>query len=333
LRGRAVPAVFESDGPLGAALARRSAPLAADAWRSGGPSTLGPFDRAVLETLGAVVVLPVRRRDALVAIVCLGAKRSGDIYTPTDLTLLGAVARKVSDELERFELADIIERGRIMEGALRRYVPAAVTAQLASGGVEPAEREVSILFVDLRGYTTFAETRPAEDVFRAVNRYTEVVSAIARDRGGMVAEFSGDGMMVVFGAPHALPAKERAAVEAGREIIDAVAALTPDGSSRAPLTVGVGIATGPAFVGDVHSAERLIWTAIGNTVNMAARLQQLTRSMDAAMVIDTPTWQGARYMAADFVRRESTPIRGHAEPHDVWVLASAATSSPGGPSS
>jgi adenylate cyclase len=89
------------------------------------------------------------------------------------------------------------------------------------------------------------------------------------------------------------------------------------------LSVGVGIATGPAFVGDVRSAERRIWTAIGNTVNLAARLQQLTRSLDAAMVIDAPTRHGARYVAADFIARRDTPIRGRTEPADVWVLPAA----------
>jgi class 3 adenylate cyclase len=70
--------------------------------------------------------------------------------------------------------------------------------------------------------------------------------------------------------------------------------------------------------------ERRIWTAIGNTVNLAARLQQLTRSMDAAIAIDGPTWRGARYVAADFVRHARTPIRGRSEPEDVWLLPTAA---------
>jgi class 3 adenylate cyclase len=324
-RGRIVPA-FEPAGPLVAALAHRAAPLVADAWQRGRAGPLAPFDRATLETLGVAVVLPIRRRDELVAFVCLGAKRSGDIYTATDLALLNAVARKISDELIRFDLTDVVQRGRAMEEALRPYVPAAVAGQLASGTpVAAAEHQVSVLFVDIRGYTSFAEARESAEVFTTVSRYAETVSAIARDRGGAVAEFSGDGMMVVFGAPQALATKERAAVEAGREIIDAVSALPPDGPTAPPLSVGVGIATGPAFVGDVRSVDRRIWTAIGDTVNLAARLQQLTRAMDAAMVIDEPTWRGARYVAADFVPHARTVIRGRAEPEDVWVLPAAAT--------
>ena len=138
--GPIVAAALDPTGPLVAAVARRTAPWVTDG-----------------ETPGVAVVLPVRGRDQLVAFVCLGAKRSGDIYTATDLTLLGAVARKVSDELVRFDLTDTVARGRVMEESLRQYVPVAVTSQLASGQrIEPAECEVSVLFVDIRGYTTFA---------------------------------------------------------------------------------------------------------------------------------------------------------------------------------
>jgi class 3 adenylate cyclase len=320
VRGRAVAAPFAATAPLIAGLSRRTALMVAERRRRRTPSIPDPA-AAALETLGAAVVLPIHRRDELVALVILGAKRSGDVYTATDLTLLDAVAEKVSDELIRFDLHDVVSRAHAMEETLRRWVPAAVTSQLAAGGdVEAGEREVSVLFVDIRGYTSFSQARQAEEVFTTVNRYAEAVSAIARDRGGSIAEFSGDGMMVVFGAPQALDGKERLAVEAGRAIVTAVGALRPDGPNGTPLSVGVGIATGRAYVGDVRSAERRIWTAIGNTVNVAARLQQLTRSMDAAIVIDTPTRQAAGAAAADFVRREKTAIRGRSDTSDVWAL-------------
>jgi class 3 adenylate cyclase len=323
-RGRAVPTAFESDGELAAALAHRHAPLVAQAWQQRRMTNLKGIDRAALDTLGVAVVLPVHRRDELVAFVCLGAKRSGDIYTETDLTLLGAVAGKLSDETVHHDLADVVQKGRMMEEQLRRYVPTAITTQLASGEMmQPKECEISVLFVDIRGYTTFAATRQPAEVFAAVNRYAETVSAIARSHGGAVAEFGGDGMMVVFGAPQVLPEKERAAVLAGREIIAAVGGLAPE-HDDAPLSVGVGIATGLAFVGDVRSVERHIWTAIGDTVNLAARLQQLTRTMNAAMVIDAHTHRAAGAAARDFAGHAQTAIRGRAA-EDVWTLAAPNT--------
>jgi adenylate cyclase len=205
-----------------------------------------------------------------------------------------------------------------MQASLRRYVPGAIAEQLA-GGAELAsgEREVTVLFVDIRGYTGLAESRRAEEIFSTVNRYTETVSEIVRRHAGSVVEFNGDGMMAVFGAPRELAHKERAAVEAGREIVAAVGALRVD---DAQLSVGVGIATGEAFVGNIRAVDRMIWSAIGNTTNLAARLQGLTRELDAALVIDAMTWQRAQAAAADFEKRADVPIRGRRETQDVYAL-------------
>ena len=135
-------------------------------------------------------------------------------------------------------------------------------------------------------------------------------------------EFNGDGMMAVFGAPRELAHKERAAVEAGREIVEAVAALRVEDARGGPtkLSVGVGIATGEAFVGNIQAVDRMIWSAIGNTTNLAARLQSLTRDLDASVVIDGETWERARPAAADFDKRLEVQIRGRRESQDVYLL-------------
>ena len=200
-----------------------------------------------------------------------------------------------------------------MQESLRRYVPGAIAEQLASGAdLAPCLREVSVLFVDIRGFSGFAEPRGAEEIFSTLNRYTETVSEIVRRYGGTVVEFNGDGMMAVFGAPREHPHKERAAVAAGREIFAAVDAL-PLASSKNPdvkLSVGLGIATGEAFVGSIRASDRMIWSAVGNTTNLAARLQGLTREFSAALVIDGATWETLGPERVDFVRHAGVEIRG-----------------------
>jgi adenylate cyclase len=210
-----------------------------------------------------------------------------------------------------------------MQASLRRYVPGAIAEQLSSGGeLAEGEREVSVLFVDIRDYTSFSEDRKADEIFSTVNRYTETVSQIVQKHGGVVVEFNGDGMMVVFGAPRELANKERAAVEAGCEIVDAVAALPTDdpASGNAKLAVGLGIATGVAFVGNIQAADRLIWSAIGNTTNLAARLQGLTRDFGATLIIDRTTWEMAQPTAAGFEKRLDVPIRGRSDAQDLFLL-------------
>ncbi len=156
--------------------------------------------------------------------------------------------------------------------------------EVGSMDLEARERAVSVLFWDIRGCTSYAEERRARDVFSTVNRYTERASSIVEKYGGSVVEFHGDGLMAVFGAPQPVADKERAAVLAGRDIIAAVRSLARSGEAPGPaeISVGVGIATGAAFVGNIQAADRLIWTALGNTTNLAARLQAQTSQFTRA---------------------------------------------------
>ncbi|MBI1814784.1 MAG: zinc ribbon domain-containing protein [Deltaproteobacteria bacterium] len=321
VRGRTAPPAFAVQSTLITALQERTAPLAAERWTARQSTSLTPFERAAIETLEVALLVPFRRGADLIAFSCLGPKRSGDIYTPTDLAWLGAVAGKVSDRLLALDATAVAEQARAMQEALRRYVPGAVAARLASGqDIEAGEREVTVLFVDIRGYTGFSEAREAEEIFHTVNRYTEMVSQVVRARGGSVVEFHGDGLLAVFGAPDEMAMKERAAVQVGCEIIAGMAAMAPP-SNRPTLSVGVGIATGPAFVGNIQSSDRFIWTVIGDTVNLAARLQSMTRELNAAVAIDDTTYRRAgRETCAQFVRHADLAIRGRAQAETVYVL-------------
>ena len=284
--------------------------------------TLAPAERAVLEALGAATAVPVRRGHELVAAVFLGAKRSGDVYTPTDLALLGAVADKVSGELLRFDTAVILRQERAMSEGLRRYVPEPVAVRLERGQpIEGGEHDVSVLFVDIWGYSAYSEQQEAGTVFSMVNRYTEAVSAVIQRRGGTVVEFLGDGLMAVFGAPsrcRSTPAK-RSGPRARSSPPSATSRSAPS-EGAAPITAGVGIASGQAFVGNVRTNDRFVYTAVGDVVNLASRLERLTRDLHAAVAIDARTHRTAGESAASFRRHEQVVIRGRAEPVDVYAL-------------
>ncbi|MBL8997697.1 MAG: adenylate/guanylate cyclase domain-containing protein [Gemmatimonadetes bacterium] len=285
-----------------------------------------PLSTAILADLGTQVVFPIQRAGALEAFVCIGEKRSGDIFTKTDLTLLTAVAKTLSSHMLRFDEAELLERARATQERMRRYVPGAVAEAIALGDdLETGEREVSVLFVDLRGYTAFADGREATDIFSTVNRYTETVSAIVNDEGGVVVEFNGDGMMAVFGAPRPLAHKETAALRAARRLVTEVAAMGSSAEGGVPMSVGVGVATGLAFVGNIEAVDRTIWSAIGSTTNLAARLQTLTRERSASVLVDSTTWERGRDVAPDFVRHPDVAIRGRKAVETLYALPLAAT--------
>jgi len=323
-RGRAVAPAFDGEGPMISALQQSSGALDVTlAGRTGRAVPASPTEQGALEAMGVEIALPLQLEDELAAFVCLGEKRSGDVFTSTDRILLQTLADKAADELRRFNQVEVHRQQRQMNDRLRSYVPGAVADRLASGGeIGEGKREVSVLFVDIRDYTRFSERNTAETIFTVVNRYTEAVSGIVRQEGGAVVEFNGDGMMAVFGAPNSLPRKESAAVRAGQRIVDAVRTLELPQSSDAPsqLEVGVGIATGEAYVGSIRAVDRLIWSALGNTTNLAARLQSLTRSFEAAIAIDGNTRAAARDATAEFEAHPSQHVRGRSQRIDIYTL-------------
>ena len=320
------PPTLPADAAAITGMRTRTGPLDVGHWLPTMGEALADDERAALERLRVAVLLPVRDGDDLEAVICLGDKRSGDIYTDTELTLLTAVADKISSELRRFDAADILRQERQMSAALRRYVPQPVVARLTRGqAIEGGERDVSVLFVDLRDYTTYSEARTVGTLFSMVNRYTEAISAVIQRRGGTVVEFLGDGLMAVFGAPESLPEHARVAVQAACEVVDAVRRLALGaGEGDGPIAVGVGIASGRVFVGNVRTSDRFVYTAVGDVVNLASRIQGLTRELHAAVAIDARTHRTAGEPAARFERHERVRIRGRAEPVDVYSLPSAA---------
>jgi class 3 adenylate cyclase len=316
-RGGCAPPVLFGEGRLAALLETRRAPLDVEDWRlRERESEVDAAEWAALDSLRAAVLIPIFAERRLLAILVLGEKLSGDIYTGTDLSLLTAVGHAASRALERYGEAEVHRRTLEMQQAMRRYVPGAIAEEIEVGRpLTEGRREVSVLFVDIRGYTAFAESREARDIFAMINRYTGTVSREIRAHGGSIVEFNGDGMMAVFGAPHALPAKERAAVEASVAVAKAVRALDLEG-----LDVGLGIATGEAFVGNIRAVDRAIWAAIGNTTNLAARLEGLTRSYDASIVIDESTWSAAEDAAAHFVPHDGVRVRGRRDAMTLYML-------------
>ena len=290
---------------------------------------MGAMGIALQEELDLHVVIPVHRGGALEALICLGEKRSGDIYTGTDVALLTALGKSLSSHMLRFDDAELLERAQLLQQRMRRYVPGALAEVIAEGAeLETGEREVSVLFVDIRGYTAYADGRDPREIFSTVNRYTEAVSSIVRAEGGVVVEFNGDGMMAVFGAPRPLAHKEAAAVRTAARLAAEVPALA---AQQGSLTVGVGVATGPAFVGNIEAVDRTIWSAIGNTTNLAARLQALTRTVAAAVLVDERTWSRAGHDGGAFSRLNDVAVRGRSGSETLFALPLEAAPTPRAP--
>jgi adenylate cyclase len=178
--------------------------------------------------------------------------------------------------------AGLAERQRL-QAAFGTYVDPALAARLLEQGDDVftgERREVTVMFVDIRDFTPFAEANTAEDTVARLNTLFEIVVPAVVDAGGHVNKFLGDGALAVFGAPNDLADHADAAVSAA-VVIHRLVAERFEGALR----IGVGINTGVVIAGTIGGGGKLEFTLIGDTVNVAARVEQLTKTTGDAILL------------------------------------------------
>jgi len=187
------------------------------------------------------------------------------------------------------------------------------------------ERELAVLFADLRGFTRMAEHKLPYDVVFVLNRYFATVGAAITGAGGIANQFTGDGVMALFGVDDGPAAGCRQALAAARAMAEGVAALSRELAPElaTPMRIGIGIHAGPAVVGWMGWGESFYLTAVGDTVHVAARLEQATKDYDCELVISEDVATRAGLNAASFPRHE-VALRNRATPVVVRVVARAA---------
>jgi adenylate cyclase len=178
-------------------------------------------------------------------------------------------------------------------GAFRRFLDPQVVNELIGRGAidyraQASTREVTVLFSDIRGFTSLSETAAPEDVVALLNRYFTRQVEIIFKHGGTLDKFIGDGIMAFWGAPTAYPDHARRAVEAALEMSAALDEFRGElGALGAALDIGIGLHSGKAVVGFIGSDERLDYTAIGDTVNSASRVESTTKGVSRILVSKT----------------------------------------------
>ena len=178
--------------------------------------------------------------------------------------------------------AGLAERQRL-HAAFGTYVDPALAARLLAQGDDVftgERRQVTVMFVDIRDFTPFAEANTAEDTVARLNALFEIVVPAVVDAGGHVNKFLGDGALAVFGAPNDLADHADAAASAAMLINDLVAERF-----GGELRIGIGINTGLVIAGTIGGAGKLEFTLIGDTVNVAARVEQLTKTTGDAILL------------------------------------------------
>ena len=215
---------------------------------------------------------------------------------------------------------------------LSRYLPPDIVKEMLKNPVDAQlgskRAELSVLFSDIRGFTSLSEKLDPEVVVDLLNQYLTVMTEIIFRHGGTVDKFEGDGILVFFGAPQFYENHPERAVRTAIEMRDRLAELQGpwQEQSAEPLRIGVAIHTGEVMVGNIGSSRRMDYTVIGDTVNLSARLQDLTKEYGASILISGSTEERVKNM---FRLRSlgSVDIRGRQQHVDLYEVEGEAAES------
>jgi adenylate cyclase len=271
---------------------------------------------AGLQMILVLVLLPVDTTNGTVESLPL-------FYAGRSIVLLGSgivaglVALSLRRQFENSMLAGAA-RDRVTNLFGQHVSPAVVERLLAAQAEPPSElRTVCVLFLDIRGFTAMTLQRSAGETVELLNAFFADMIEVVDHHHGIINKFLGDGFLALFGAPLADPAAAKNALAAARAMIDAVEAWNKERPTQA-LRIGIGIHMGEAVTGTVGSPRRKEYTVIGETVNLAARLEQLTKETGAQVLISSSVHAAVAGDGATDLG--PLPIRGYDDKVHVWKV-------------
>ena len=245
---------------------------------------------------------------------CIELGAEDYLHKPVNGVLLKA---RVNSSLEKKRLRDR------QKELIARFATSEVAQDLEQSGFALGGRhvEAAVMFCDIRGFTALAESLPPDETIDLLNTWYTLMFDAINGAGGVVNQIIGDGLMAIFGAPLPLPDYRRSAVRAALEMIELVDLFNLErvAADKAPIAIGVGIASGLLIAGYTGTQSRATYTCVGDTVNLAARLESHTKVSGHAILIDAVT----RDAGHDGLRLEPlgpVTFKGKAVAVDVFAI-------------
>jgi adenylate cyclase len=263
----------------------------------------------------------------LAVLVAVGAQLAFDrglILSVVYAGIAGLLSCVATGAIEGMSTA--YERERVRD-TFARFVPESVVGQVLSqadglrlGGVRV---EATLMFTDLRGFTTFSERRDPDLVISVLNRYLSQMSDAILDHGGTLVSFMGDGIMAVFGAPLGQADHPDRALATGRDMLARLERLNEELRAEGNgdgFKMGIGLNTGWVMSGNVGSERRLEYTAIGDTTNTAARIEGMTKGTPYSLFLADSTYAQLTGDTVDLVAIGDMEVRGRGSKIRLWAL-------------
>jgi class 3 adenylate cyclase len=216
---------------------------------------------------------------------CIELGAEDYLHKPINAVLLKA---RIGSSLEKKRLRDQ------QQEMVRRFATSEVALDLQESGFALGGRRVhaTVMFSDIRGFTTMVEAQAPEETIELLNSYYALMFDAISGHGGVVNQMIGDGLMAIFGAPLPLPDHAAAATQAALEMVEMVGMLNiqREAEAKPSIRIGIGIATGDVVAGYTGTQQRATYTCIGDTVNLAARLESHTKLAQRIILIDPATY-------------------------------------------
>jgi adenylate cyclase len=224
-------------------------------------------------------------------------------------------------------LAKCKRENEAMKSAFTSYVSSQELKKLLETGMPPTvqteRRRITVLFSDIREFTRISESMRPEEVAQLLNEYFEKMVEVVFRHQGMIDKFIGDGLMALFGMSDDDRFQEEHAVSAALEMQQELLKLSEKWSKegRPPMRIGIGINSGNAIVGNLGSEQRLEYTAIGDTVNLASRLESATKDYNADVLISEYTFNALRGAPFDFTKKGEATLKGRRDKVMLYAVA------------
>jgi adenylate cyclase len=293
-----------------------------------------PFDLVLLDMampeMDGFQVLEAMVGDAqlrdIPVIVTSALEGVADVVRCVELGADDYLRKPVNPVLLKARINSSLEKKRLRDQQrelVKRFATSEVAQDLQQSGFALGGRHVhgTAMFSDIRGFTTLAESQEPEETIELLNTYYTLMFEAITSQGGVVNQMVGDGLMAIFGAP--LPLKEpalaavRAALDMQEMIVLLNAEREPQG--KAPIRIGVGIATGAMIAGYTGTNQRATYTCVGDTVNVAARLEAHTKVIGRGIAVDGATHEALNERIA-MERFEPVTLKGKSAPTDVYGI-------------
>jgi len=229
--------------------------------------------------LSSVICVPIWERENIVGVIYVDKAEGTSTFNEEDMYFLSAFANQAAVAIANAKLFDDVRREERLRTSLQRYLsPNIVDEMVQKTGDLPLggeKRKVSVLFCDIRGFTTLTEKEPVETIVGLLNEYFSAMSDVIFANKGTLDKFIGDAIMAIYGAPIELKDGAYQSVKTALEMREKLVKLNEKwkAEKKPQIQVGYGINTGEAIVGNIGSERRMEYTAIGDMVNTASRVE------------------------------------------------------------